>query len=145
GDNADIAPNDPAPKAILSFESDVVEAAIGEEIIFDASKSNDQNGQIMQYIWDFGDGIKSEDQIARHAYLESGEYKGKLAVRDSANQWAGIYFIVSVSINPLWWWGLAGLGILFILAVVIFMRKIIKIEKDKPRKPNFKEVEIDKN
>ena len=55
---------------------------INEEIQF-TSYCIDPDGDILNYEWDFGDGVKSNEQNPKHAYKEKGIYKIKLTVRDS--------------------------------------------------------------
>ncbi len=68
---------------------------IDEEIKFDASASNDPNGRIEKYEWNFAD--KREDwfvSYASHKYLRIGEYKITLTVTDDTgatnSSWANI-------------------------------------------------------
>lgn len=54
---------------------------VGEELLFDASKSNANDNA--SFIWDFGDGSeKSFGALARHIYKKGGEYSVKLIVDD---------------------------------------------------------------
>jgi hypothetical protein len=60
-------------------------AILNKEAYFDASNSSDTDGEILHYIWDFGDGnqFSSDDKLARHSYTELGNYTVKLTVRDN--------------------------------------------------------------
>ena len=58
------------------------EAAVGEEITFDASASTDSDGSIVSYIWDFGDGNQSAQAVATHAYSSPGTYTAVVTVTD---------------------------------------------------------------
>ena len=49
---------------------------------FDASQSNDQDGNILFHSWNFGDGTISEGQVMSHVYEEPGTYTAKLTVSD---------------------------------------------------------------
>jgi len=55
----------------------------GEEIVFDAGPSRDENDRIVSYRWDFGDGSTGKGQTASHTYAEVGEYPVTLTVLDS--------------------------------------------------------------
>ena len=57
---------------------------IGEVINFDGSGSQDTDGSIVEYIWDFGDGSSASGDEARpaHIYNEAGEYTITLTVKD---------------------------------------------------------------
>ncbi len=58
---------------------------INEEIIFNASKSYDYDGILIDYIWDFGDGNKANEMISSHIYSESNVYNVTLTVIDNDN------------------------------------------------------------
>lgn len=55
---------------------------VGEPIAFDATGSSDEDGRIVAYEWDFGDGRGSEAATDTHIYLEPGEYVVTLTVTD---------------------------------------------------------------
>jgi C1A family cysteine protease len=71
-------------------------ATTGEEIVFDASKSIDHEGEIISYYWDFGDGYDSIDCISPHTYNGAGIYPILLRIVDNEgniaedNTWAFI-------------------------------------------------------
>jgi len=54
------------PTAI--FTSSPYWAGIDTPFTFDASDSEDPDGEIVQYIWSFGDGSSAEGMVVRHAY-----------------------------------------------------------------------------
>lgn len=49
---------------------------------FDASASEDPDGLIVEYDWDFGDGRSSDDSAPSHVYTDPGTYVVSLTVRD---------------------------------------------------------------
>lgn len=53
----------------------------GVNITFDGSKSTD-NGEIVSYAWDFGDGSTGVGKSATHSYSKAGTYTVKLVVTD---------------------------------------------------------------
>jgi hypothetical protein len=57
------------------------------EVIFDGSLSWD-DGEIVQYIWDFGDGTNAtfSTPVASHVYTEAGDYIVELVVVDDSGQ-----------------------------------------------------------
>jgi len=57
-------------------------AKVNEAITFDASQSFDPDGQITQYLWDFGDNTSSNQKVATHAYARTGNFSPKLTVTD---------------------------------------------------------------
>jgi len=53
-----------------------------ETITFDASASYDQDGFIVTYFWDFGDGTNATGAIVEHSYVKGGTYVVTLTVID---------------------------------------------------------------
>lgn len=58
-----------------------------EEVELDGSGSTDVDGFIVNYTWDFGDGGMDYGKVAKHTYLDDGNYEVKLTVTDD---WGGI-------------------------------------------------------
>ena len=58
------------------------EAAVGEDITFDASESTDPDGQIVSYLWAFGDGNTSDQAVTTYAYSNPGTYAVSITVTD---------------------------------------------------------------
>ncbi|MCC7573167.1 MAG: PKD domain-containing protein, partial [Candidatus Methanofastidiosum sp.] len=58
------------------------ETKVGEAIHFDGTKSSDEDGNIVSYKWDFGDGKSSIDPEPLHQYTTAGVYKVTLTVTD---------------------------------------------------------------
>jgi RHS repeat-associated protein len=52
---------------------------------FDASASKDNDGSIVSYLYDFGDGTTASTAIADHIYNQPGTYQVKLTVTDNKN------------------------------------------------------------
>jgi hypothetical protein len=46
----------------------------GERLVFDASNSYDLDGEIIQYLWDFGDGKTAEGKSVVHYYEFENNY-----------------------------------------------------------------------
>jgi len=74
---------------------------IGEAITFNASASYDtspfDNGTIVSYEWDFGDGSVGTGVVCTHAYAEPGEYTVTLMVKDNDGNLRSVSQVVSVS------------------------------------------------
>jgi len=51
-------------------------------VSFDGSGSNDPDGQITVYSWDFGDGNTGSGVLAQHTFTEPGDYTTTLTVTD---------------------------------------------------------------
>lgn len=60
-------------------------SAPGNEISFDGSNSFDTDGEIVRYVWEFGDGSSAEGVTAKHSYNAPGKYSVKLKVYDNSN------------------------------------------------------------
>lgn len=56
--------------------------AVDEELRFDATKSFDSDGVIVNYSWDFDDGTFGYGSQIKHSYHEEGNYQVSLQVRD---------------------------------------------------------------
>jgi PKD repeat protein len=63
-------------------------ASVGEEIIFNASKSMDKDGKLIEFLWDFGDGTRQKTtakiKTLKHSYAEPGKYTIRLTVKDNS-------------------------------------------------------------
>lgn len=59
-------------------------AAFEEVITFDASGSTDSDGEIIEYLWNFGDGNSSTEKIAQHSYKKAGIYEVQLKIKDNS-------------------------------------------------------------
>jgi len=77
----------PGPKPpVVSFTYKPPNPRVNETVTFDASESYDQDGQIVSYNWNFGDGTTGEGKIATHSYSKEGNYKVTLTVVDNDGQ-----------------------------------------------------------
>ncbi|UCC32010.1 MAG: PKD domain-containing protein [Phycisphaerales bacterium] len=74
-----VGPNNEAPTGVAGEDRSGI---VGEPIEFDATGSWDEDGQIVAYEWNFGDGRGSDGAIDTHIYLEPGEYVVTLTVTD---------------------------------------------------------------
>lgn len=75
--------NDP-PIANLSAGEPYI-GFVGSPVTFDGSWSNDTDGNITKWIWNFGDGTNTSGQIVTHIYSEQGVYTVTLTVTDNEN------------------------------------------------------------
>lgn len=53
------------------------------EITFNGGRSHDPDGKIVQYSWDFGDGVRASGQVVNHTYTRWGSFSVSLTVRDN--------------------------------------------------------------
>ncbi len=58
------------------------QANVNDPISFDASGSYDNDGQITQYLWEFGDGATSNQATVQHSYNQANTYTYTLTVTD---------------------------------------------------------------
>jgi len=56
-------------------------------VVFDGSQSSDPDGDVLNYLWDFGDGSQiqtTDTPMTSHTYSTSGMYTATLTVRDAS-------------------------------------------------------------
>ncbi|MFA5771701.1 MAG: PKD domain-containing protein [Thermoplasmata archaeon] len=63
---------------------------------FKAPSSYDPNGKIVSYLWDFGDGVTSDEQNATHKYEHSGTYNITYTVTDDTGATTSVSETVKV-------------------------------------------------
>lgn len=68
----------------------------GESVLFDASSSFDSDGQLIDFIWDFGDGTTQRGTRVSHVYNELGLYEVQLTVVDNAGALSTISHTMTV-------------------------------------------------
>jgi PKD repeat protein len=56
------------------------------DFAFDASRSNDPDGRVVDYRWDFGDGKRGKGEDVEHTYQQEGNYDVVLTVEDNRGQ-----------------------------------------------------------
>nr|WKN34589.1 PKD domain-containing protein [Tunicatimonas sp. TK19036] len=71
-------------------------------ILFDASGSTDEDGEITQYIFIFGDGtrVQSESPSVTHTYATAGEYEVLVNVRDNERNGGATSTLITVIDEP---------------------------------------------
>ena len=67
---------------IAMFKSEKYVYLPNDEIYFNAEASDDEDGDIISYVWDLGDTNQDSGMIISHRYSSIGEYTVKLTVRD---------------------------------------------------------------
>jgi PKD repeat protein len=75
------APRTNAPP-VPDFEYGPYEPEAGEPVVFDATGTTDPDGAVVEYWWDFGDGVVDLGNPVSHGYAEPGEYAVALTVAD---------------------------------------------------------------
>jgi len=71
-------------------------------IIFDASESNDPDGYITEWCWDFGDENQSYGEITTYSYAKPGTFQVRLTIRDNkdSTDTATLSILVQTANNP---------------------------------------------
>jgi hypothetical protein len=69
------------PVAVANISK--TQAEVNETITFDGSQSYDNDGNITQFLWNFGDGSTSTQATATHAYTQANTYNYSLRVTDN--------------------------------------------------------------
>jgi len=59
-------------------------AAPGEKVLFDGSASNDPDGKLIAYYWEFGDGNRDKGLQVSHVFRRAGVFISKLRVEDDS-------------------------------------------------------------
>jgi hypothetical protein len=72
-----VPPVNQDPIARLSLSQD------GRTVTVDAGASTDSDGNIIDYLWEFGDGTTATGSTASHTYTTAGKYLTTLAIRDN--------------------------------------------------------------
>jgi len=72
-------------RPIAIFSIDISEPNIGDDIAFDASQSRDDDGKVVEYKWDFGDGETAKGRYVIHDYSTGGAFIAKLEIKDDDN------------------------------------------------------------
>jgi PKD repeat protein len=82
---------DPGPDRIV---------APGEKVVFDGSRSLDQDGDITDYRWDFRDGSAGKGRVTSHSFARPGIYDVRLAVADDSGDADAVdYKEVRITVN----------------------------------------------
>ena len=85
---------------IAAFTFAPVKPTEGGAVKFDAEGSEDPDGSITEYAWDFGHGEEGSGEKPEHTYKKSGLYTVTLTVTDSSSQEASVTQQVAVSGLP---------------------------------------------
>ena len=71
------------PTAVVDVVTGLRVVNLNDQIQFDASQSEDTDGSISSYLWDFGDGNTATTKMAMHRYQSPGDYIVSLSVTDN--------------------------------------------------------------
>jgi hypothetical protein len=97
---------------------------VDSTVVFDATNSSD-DGEIVTYSWDFGDGATGTDAVTTHTYTAPGTYVVTLTVWDAQENQDEDVLIVTVEAEDAafqleWWMFVVALALVFGLAGIIY-------------------------
>ena len=88
-------PSNQPPTALFSISP--ASGQVGQWLQFDASSSQDPDGSIVGYAWEYGDGASETGVTRYHSYAAAGVYTARLTVTDDDGATATTTHTVSVS------------------------------------------------
>jgi PKD repeat protein len=117
---------------LASFITSATTVMQNEIIHFDASESKDNDGRIVTYKWDFGDGSTATGVTADHGYSVDGNYKVTLIVTDNDGISSSIFTeIVVKTENNTDLAIISGIGITATALIAMLLYILIKRNKKK--------------
>jgi PKD repeat protein len=118
---------------VANFVCNITEPLVGSEIAFEDS-SEDPDGTVVSWEWDFGDGTNSQERKPVHIFKEPGEYNVTLTVTDDLGA-EGTY-IMNLEIEPTFIEQNLLLIIAIISAVVVLVVVLLVLRKRKKTPSN---------
>ena len=89
------------PNQIPTADADADRTAyVGETILFDGSGSQDTDGTIVSYSWDFDDGTTGTGETTTHEYSASGSYMVNLTVTDNGGAYDADTAMITITEAP---------------------------------------------
>lgn len=70
--------------------------SVSEAAVLDATATTDPDGQILSYIWDFGDGATGEGPLVTYAWTQPGEFTVTLTVIDDSGTASALQSVAQV-------------------------------------------------
>ncbi|MBC8212879.1 MAG: PKD domain-containing protein [Gammaproteobacteria bacterium] len=95
GGSSNPAANNQPPIAVFTANPDSGTAPLA--VSFNASASSDNDGSIVSYIWDFGDGSSASGVNSSNTFVTSGSYTVKLTLTDDDGATALVQHAISVA------------------------------------------------
>jgi chitodextrinase len=84
---------DQPPQPVISGPT---QGLVGETLSFSGSDSSDDNGYIVSYAWQFGDGSTAKGITPSHIYAQAGSYRVVLTVSDDSGLTASVENIIQI-------------------------------------------------
>lgn len=86
------------PNAIA--EADIFSGNVPLTVNFNGSNSNDTDGVVSAFAWNFADGIASTEPSPQHTFISAGTYEVRLIVTDNSGLTDTAFVSISVSARP---------------------------------------------
>ncbi|WP_444997430.1 PKD domain-containing protein [Aliikangiella sp. IMCC44359] len=99
-DNASVTVSESNDKAPVAEANGPYSGSINKAVSFSSTGSNDPDGSIANYAWDFGDGASSTDANPTHAYSKAGKFNVTLTVTDDSGNTNKDTAMVTISNAP---------------------------------------------
>ena len=131
GDNADPNDENKGPIARIGTENNVVPT--GSLVTFNALKALDPDGEIVDYEWDFGEGVESTSVVTEKEFEKPGTYEVKLKVTDDK----GESRMVMMTVTVIYRWqtfALIVIGLLLFLLLIFHILHSKKVLAKKKKK-----------
>ena len=78
----------------------ITQSVVGRTVTLDAAASNDADGSVAGYLWDFGDGTFATGVHATHTYTTGGSYNVALIVQDNQGALGQTTSTSTISVPP---------------------------------------------
>jgi PKD repeat protein len=85
---------------LAAFSINPSSGDVSTTFTFDASASNDSDGSIVNYVWDFGDGSGASGKVVQHKYASNGTRNVQLTVTDNDGQNRTALHALQVDVVP---------------------------------------------
>ena len=123
GDNADPDNSNKGPVPHIETESNMV--AAGSPVAFNALKAHDLDGEIVNYEWDFGEGVESTSVIVDKIFEKPGTYEVSLKVTDDK----GEYRIAKLTVTVIYRWQTFVLILIGLLLFLLLIYNVVNSKK----------------
>lgn len=115
-----------APVAVISAASSAV---AGDSVVFDGLSSFDEDGEIVEYTWNFGDGGSAIGENVSHSFSEAGSFLVSLTVSDDEGESDSASLVISIEEK-----GLPGFEAVGLLAALCFVFVCITQKKKQKKR-----------
>ena len=82
---------------VAEFAASATSGVAPVTVMFDATSSHDPDGEILAYLWDFGDGTVDSGPLASHTYDTEGSFAVTLQVTDDCEHTSAASVVITVA------------------------------------------------